>query len=66
MGLDCGEETLKRDIETVKKAKTIVWNGPVGCFEWKNFENGTKVCVLLEFLEILRIFNNILKFSRNF
>lgn len=41
MGLDIGPETLDLYIKEVKKAKTIVWNGPMGVFEVKGFDRGT-------------------------
>ena len=42
MGLDIGPETAKLYAEAVKSAKTVVWNGPMGCFEMPNFANGTE------------------------
>uniref|UniRef100_A0A3P9M540 Phosphoglycerate kinase n=1 Tax=Oryzias latipes TaxID=8090 RepID=A0A3P9M540_ORYLA len=42
MGLDCGPESSKAYAEAVGRAKQIVWNGPVGVFEWENFAKGTK------------------------
>uniref|UniRef100_A0A914ZD91 Phosphoglycerate kinase n=3 Tax=Parascaris TaxID=6254 RepID=A0A914ZD91_PARUN len=42
MGLDVGPETTKQFAEVVGRAKTIVWNGPAGVFEWDNFAHGTK------------------------
>ncbi|KAG7484721.1 hypothetical protein MATL_G00053010 [Megalops atlanticus] len=42
MGLDCGPESSKIFAEAVGRAKQIVWNGPVGVFEWDNFAHGTK------------------------
>jgi phosphoglycerate kinase len=41
MGLDIGQETIKLFREELQKAKTVVWNGPMGVFEMKNFANGT-------------------------
>ena len=41
MGLDIGPETAKIFAEAVKSAKTVVWNGPMGCFEMPNFAKGT-------------------------
>ena len=41
--LDIGPDTARRLAEQLKKAGTIVWNGPVGVFEFAAFENGTKV-----------------------
>ena len=42
MGLDIGPETAKIFAEAVKSAKTVVWNGPMGCFEMPKFAEGTK------------------------
>eukprot|EP00930_Biecheleria_cincta_P028759 TRINITY_DN2004_c0_g1_i1.p1 TRINITY_DN2004_c0_g1~~TRINITY_DN2004_c0_g1_i1.p1 ORF type:complete len:726 (-),score=175.82 TRINITY_DN2004_c0_g1_i1:230-2407(-) len=42
MGLDCGPETQGLNKKAVKKAKTIIWNGPMGVFEMEKFEAGTK------------------------
>jgi len=41
--LDIGPETAQRLAEQLKRAGTIVWNGPVGVFEFPAFENGTRV-----------------------
>ena len=42
MGLDIGPKTAELYAEAVKTAKTVVWNGPMGCFEMPNFANGTE------------------------
>lgn len=42
MGLDAGPASIKLFGEAVAKAKTIVWNGPPGVFEFEKFANGTK------------------------
>nr|QBH73959.1 phosphoglycerate kinase [Orthoderella ornata] len=42
MGLDVGSKSAEIFQEAVKKAKTIVWNGPMGVFEFDNFAKGTK------------------------
>ena len=42
MGMDIGKKTIKNYKHAIKEAKTVVWNGPMGVFENKNFENGTK------------------------
>jgi len=42
LGLDSGEKSNALFREVVLHAKTIVWNGPMGVFEWDNFETGTK------------------------
>jgi phosphoglycerate kinase len=41
--LDIGPETAQRLAAQLKAAGTIVWNGPMGVFEFDAFENGTKV-----------------------
>ena len=41
-GLDIGPETAKLYAETVKDAKTVVWNGPMGAFEMPKFAAGTE------------------------
>jgi phosphoglycerate kinase len=43
MILDIGPETAAKLAAQLKQAGTIVWNGPVGVFEFTAFENGTKV-----------------------
>ena len=40
-GLDIGPETIKLFTETLSKSKTILWNGPMGVFEFPNFATGT-------------------------
>ncbi len=40
-GLDAGPQSLINIKEIILKSKTILWNGPLGVFEMKNFENGT-------------------------
>ena len=44
--LDIGPETAKRLAAQLKTAGTIVWNGPVGVFEFAAFENGTKAIAM--------------------
>lgn len=41
MGLDIGPETIELFCNEIKKSKTVVWNGPMGVFEFANFANGT-------------------------
>ncbi|MDY0249747.1 MAG: phosphoglycerate kinase [Pseudomonas sp.] len=43
MILDIGPETAQQFAELLKNSKTILWNGPVGVFEFDQFANGTKV-----------------------
>ena len=40
-GLDIGPKTAELFANAVKDAKTVVWNGPMGCFEMPNFAKGT-------------------------
>jgi phosphoglycerate kinase len=42
IGLDVGPESNKIFAGIVTKAKTILWNGPAGVFEWDNFAGGSK------------------------
>lgn len=41
LGLDIGPETIRLFSDEIKKAKTVVWNGPMGVFEMSNFAKGT-------------------------
>ena len=40
-GMDIGPKTCKLFTDASKDAKTVVWNGPMGCFEMPNFAKGT-------------------------
>ena len=40
-GFDIGTDTIKEYVEEVKKAKTVIWNGPLGLSEFKQFAAGT-------------------------
>lgn len=42
MGLDIGPETVAQYVEELRKAKTVVWNGPMGVFETPPFDVGTR------------------------
>ncbi|MCF7855281.1 MAG: phosphoglycerate kinase [Candidatus Pacebacteria bacterium] len=45
MALDIGPRTIEQYTRQIAKAKTIVWNGPMGCFEMEPFAKGTlEVC----------------------
>jgi len=41
LGMDIGPETIRLFTDEIKKAKTVVWNGPMGVFEMSNFAKGT-------------------------
>ncbi len=42
MGLDIGPRTVELFSKYIKEARTIVWNGPMGAYEYEKFVNGTK------------------------
>ncbi|HIV02426.1 MAG TPA: triose-phosphate isomerase [Candidatus Aphodoplasma excrementigallinarum] len=42
MGMDIGGITIEKFTSVIETAKTIVWNGPMGVFEFENFANGTR------------------------
>ena len=41
MGLDIGTKTIDKFKEIIVKSKTVVWNGPMGVFEFENYAHGT-------------------------
>ncbi|VTP77862.1 Phosphoglycerate kinase [Leclercia adecarboxylata] len=41
--LDLGDASAEKLAEILKNAKTILWNGPVGVFEFPNFRKGTEI-----------------------
>ncbi|HIP62243.1 MAG TPA: phosphoglycerate kinase, partial [Sulfurovum sp.] len=41
-GMDIGPATIENYVATIKEAKTVIWNGPMGVFEFENFSKGTK------------------------
>lgn len=41
MGMDIGPETIQLFTATIAEAKTVVWNGPMGVFEWDIYSTGT-------------------------
>ena len=42
MGLDIGPKTLSHYSSLIKSASTVLWNGPMGVFEWQNFAKGSE------------------------
>ena len=46
MGMDIGPKTIAKYEDLIAKAKTVVWNGPMGVFENPKFEAGTKAVAL--------------------
>ncbi len=40
-GMDIGKKTIKAFKKEIKKARTVVWNGPVGVYEYEKFKHGT-------------------------
>ncbi len=41
MGLDIGPKTREAYAKIIRKAQTVLWNGPMGVFEWKNYAEGS-------------------------
>ena len=41
--LDIGPQTARSYTQEIKKCNTILWNGPMGVFEWRNFSHGTRM-----------------------
>lgn len=41
MGLDIGPNTSQKYADIIATAKTVLWNGPMGVFEWENFRKGS-------------------------
>ena len=52
MGVDIGEKTRELFTDALKTAKTVVWNGPMGVFEFENFAKGTISSVAKALAEI--------------
>lgn len=52
IGLDIGPKTIENYKKILKNSKTVVWNGPMGVFEFDKFANGTRK--IAEFLSILK------------
>jgi phosphoglycerate kinase len=46
MGLDIGPKTAEHFAGVIKQSKTLLWNGPMGVFEFETFEKGTKAVAL--------------------
>jgi phosphoglycerate kinase len=46
MGLDIGPKTAENFAAVIKNSKTLLWNGPMGVFEFETFEKGTKAVAL--------------------
>jgi phosphoglycerate kinase len=42
MGLDIGPNAIEQFTNVIRQSKTILWNGPMGVFEWEKFQHGTK------------------------
>jgi phosphoglycerate kinase len=56
MGLDIGPKTIEKYQKLLKTAKTVVWNGPAGVFEFSNFAAGTKgICDALASIDATTI-----------
>lgn len=53
MGLDIGPESIKTFNDALETTKTVIWNGPMGVFEFDKFAIGTEVCKKLCGIHIL-------------
>ena len=42
MALDIGPKSVQMYIDILKEAKTVIWNGPIGVFEFEKFATGTR------------------------
>jgi phosphoglycerate kinase len=42
MGMDMGQKSIEMFSDEIRKAKTVIWNGPMGVFEMENFKKGTE------------------------
>lgn len=45
MGLDIGPDSIKTFNDALETTKTVIWNGPMGVFEFDKFALGTEVCL---------------------
>lgn len=43
-GMDIGPKTRENFAKLISQSRTVIWNGPVGVFEYDSFEEGTKTC----------------------
>ena len=56
IGVDIGPKTIALFKEYIETSKLVVWNGPVGIFEYDHFANGTKeLCKILSSLDATTI-----------
>jgi 3-phosphoglycerate kinase len=46
MGLDVGTDSIKTFSEALDTSKTVIWNGPMGVFEFEKFAAGTDVSII--------------------
>jgi 3-phosphoglycerate kinase len=49
MGLDVGPDSIKTYYNALDTAKTVIWNGPMGVFEFEKFAGGTEVIMSFAF-----------------
>ncbi len=49
MGLDIGPDSIKTFNEALDTTKIVIWNGPMGVFEFENFDARTEVMVVALF-----------------
>jgi 3-phosphoglycerate kinase len=46
MGMDIGPKSIERFTAVIRRAATVIWNGPMGVFEFPAFEEGTRAVAL--------------------
>jgi phosphoglycerate kinase len=46
MGLDVGPDSIKTFSDALDTTKTVIWNGPMGVFEFEKFAAGTDVSII--------------------
>jgi len=52
-GLDIGENTIRNFCEIISRSRTVLWNGPMGVFEYKPFQRGSRA-ILERLIEVTR------------
>lgn len=57
MGLDIGPDSIKTFNDALETTKTVIWNGPMGVFEFDKFALGTEVCLNFRFQNGFYLFN---------
>lgn len=60
MGLDIGPDSIKTFNDALDTTKTVIWNGPMGVFEFDKFAVGTEVCKeLVLFIFVFTVYESV-------